>query len=124
MKKNSLFSPVDMTEGQPVKQIVKFTIPMLLGNIAQQLYNTADSIIVGRFVGDNALAAVGSAGPLLNLMLVLFMGISVGASIMVSQYYRERKRDELSKTIGTCITLTGIASIIIMIVGPLISRPI
>ena len=73
-----------MTEGQPVKQIVKFTIPMLLGNIAQQLYNTSDSVIVGRFVGDNALAAVGSAGPLLNLMLVLFMGISVGASIMVS----------------------------------------
>ena len=75
-----------MTEGDPVLQIIKFTIPMLLGNIAQQLYNTVDSIIVGRFVGDNALAAVGSAGPILNLMLVLFMGVSVGASIMVSQF--------------------------------------
>ena len=124
MKKTNIFSPVDMTEGKPVKQIVKFTIPMLLGNIAQQLYNTADSVIVGRFVGDNALAAVGSAGPLLNLMLVLFMGISVGASIMVSQYFGARKREELSKTIGTCITLTGIASLIIMIIGPIISRPI
>lgn len=57
-----------------MKQVIRFTIPMLLGNIAQQLYNTVDSIIVGRFVGDNALAAVGSAGPILNLMLVLFMG--------------------------------------------------
>ncbi len=124
MKKINLFAPVDMTEGQPVKQIITFTIPMLLGNIAQQLYNTADSIIVGRFVGDNALAAVGSAGPLLNLMLVLFMGISVGASIMVSQYFGARKRQDLSRTIGASITLTGIASLLIMLVGPLITRPI
>ncbi|MBQ4417247.1 MAG: oligosaccharide flippase family protein, partial [Butyrivibrio sp.] len=79
-----LFEPVDMTVGNPVKQVLRFTIPMLIGNFAQQLYNTADSVIVGRFVGDNALAAVGSAMPLLNLMLVLFIGISVGASVMVA----------------------------------------
>lgn len=71
-----LFGTVDMTKGDTVSQIIRFTIPMLLGNVAQQLYNTVDSIIVGRFVGDNALAAVGSAGPILNLMFVLFMGIS------------------------------------------------
>ncbi|WP_029323757.1 MATE family efflux transporter [Butyrivibrio sp. AE3004] len=124
MNIKSLFAPVDMTEGSPVKQIVKFTIPMLLGNIAQQLYNTVDSIIVGRFVGDNALAAVGSAGPLLNLMLVLFMGVAVGASIMVSQYFGAKKRKALSKAIGASITLTGIASLFIMIVGPIITRPI
>lgn len=124
MNIKNLFAPVDMTQGQPVKQIVKFTIPMLLGNIAQQLYNTVDSIIVGRFVGDNALAAVGSAGPLLNLMLVLFMGVAVGASIMVSQYFGARKKEDLSKSIGASITLTGIASLFIMIVGPLITRPI
>ena len=80
----NLFQAVDMREGNPVTQIVRFAIPMLLGNIAQQLYNTVDSIIVGRFVGDNALAAVGSAGPILNLMIVLFVGISVGATVMVS----------------------------------------
>lgn len=124
MNIKNLFAPVDMTQGQPVKQIVKFTIPMLLGNIAQQLYNTVDSIIVGRFVGDNALAAVGSAGPLLNLMLVLFMGVAVGASIMVSQYFGARKKEDLSKSIGASITLTGIASLFIMIVGPLVTRPI
>ena len=107
-----------------MKQIIRFTIPMLLGNIAQQLYNTVDSIIVGRFVGDNALAAVGSAGPILNLMLVLFMGISVGASIMVSQYFGARQREDLSRTICCCITLTVIASAIIMLVGPLITRPL
>ena len=119
-----LFKPVDMTKGDPVKVIIAFTIPMLIGNVAQQLYNTADSIIVGRFVGDNALAAVGSAGPILNLMLVLFMGIATGASIMVSQYFGSRQREELSKTIGVCITLTLIASVFIMIVGPLITKPL
>lgn len=76
-----------MTVGNPGKQIVAFAVPMLIGNIAQQLYNTADSVIVGRYVGDNALAAVGSAAPILNLLLVLFIGISVGAGIMVSQYF-------------------------------------
>lgn len=60
---------------------------MLIGNIAQQLYNTVDSIVIGKYVGDNALAAVGSASPILNLLLVLFVGISVGAGVMVSQYF-------------------------------------
>ena len=69
----SLFAPTDMTEGTPWKKIVIFTLPMLIGNIAQQLYSTVDSIVVGKYVGDNALAAVGSAGPILNLLLVLFI---------------------------------------------------
>ena len=119
-----LFDSVDMTQGNPVAQIIRFTVPMLLGNVAQQLYNTVDSIIVGRFVGDNALAAVGSAGPILNLLLVLFMGVAVGASIMVSQYFGARKREDLSRSIGTCIFLTGAASLFIMITGPLISGPL
>ena len=119
-----LFEPVDMTEGNPVRQIIKFTIPMLLGNVAQQLYNTVDSIIVGRFVGDNALAAVGSAGPILNLLLVLFMGVAVGASIMISQYFGARQREDLSKAVGSCFVATGVASLFIMITGPLISGPL
>lgn len=119
-----LFGATDMTQGQPWKKIVIFTIPMLLGNIAQQLYSTVDSIVVGKYVGDNALAAVGSATPILNLLLVLFVGISMGASIMVAQYFGARQRKELSITIGNCITLTGIAVIIIMIVAVLIVRPL
>ena len=119
-----LFAPIDMTAGTPGKQIVAFAVPMLIGNIAQQLYNTVDSIIVGRYVGDNALAAVGSAAPILNLLLVLFVGISVGAGIMVSQYFGAKEREALSGTIGSCVTLTAISSLIIMIVGPLLSRPL
>ena len=119
-----LFQTVDMRGGNPVSQIVRFSIPMLLGNIAQQLYNTVDSIIVGRFVGDNALAAVGSAGPILNLMIVLFIGISTGASIMVSQYFGAQRKEDLAKAVGSCITLTGAASLLIMIVGPLVAGPL
>ena len=118
-----LFAPKDLTVGPPWKRIIEFSTPLLIGNVAQQFYNTADSIIVGRYVGDNALAAVGSAGPILNLLLVLFVGIAVGASIMVSQYFGAKDREKLSNTIGACITLTAIASIIIMIIGPLVTRP-
>ena len=97
-KLKRIFAAVDMTEGRPWEKILIFTLPMLLGNIAQQLYNTVDSVVVGKYVGDNALAAVGSAGPILNLLLVLFIGISVGAGIMVSQYLGARRREELSVT--------------------------
>ncbi len=123
-KLQKLFAPVDMTAGNPGKQIVAFAIPMLIGNIAQQLYNTADSVIVGRYVGDNALAAGGSASPILNLLLVLFVGISVGAGIMVSQYFGAKQREDLSGTIGSCITLTAISSLFITIIGPLVSGPL
>lgn len=116
--------PVDMTVGSPWKKIVLFAVPMLVGNIAQQLYNTVDSVVVGNYVGDNALAAVGSAGPILNLLIVLFVGISVGAGIMVSQYFGTREREKLSVTIGNCITLTAIATLFVMIAASLVARPL
>lgn len=119
-----LFGQVDMTQGRPWEKILIFTVPMLIGNIAQQLYNTVDSIVVGKYVGDNALAAVGSASPVFNLLLVLFVGISMGASIMVSQYFGSHDRENLSKTIGSTITLTAAASVLLMIVGVLSIRPL
>ena len=118
-----LFAARDMTQGAPWKRILEFSIPMLLGNIAQQLYNTADSVIVGIYVGDNALAAVGSAMPILNLLLALFVGIATGAGIVISQSYGARDRKGLSKNIGNCITLAGLASVVIMVIGPLLTRP-
>ncbi len=119
-----LFAPVDMTVGKPWENILIFTVPMLIGNIAQQLYNTVDSVVVGNFVGDNALAAVGSAGPILNLLIVLFIGISMGASIMVSQYFGAKNRKDLSCTIGNCIILTALASIFVMVVATILTRPL
>ena len=123
MSLKSLFSAKDMTLGSPWKRILEFSIPMLLGNIAQQLYNTADTVIVGIYVGDNALSAVGSASPILNLLLALFVGISTGAGIVISQSFGAKDREGLSKNIGNCITLTFIASAVIMIFGPMITMP-
>ena len=104
MSLKEMFSAKDMTEGAPWKRILEFSIPMLIGNIAQQLYNTVDSIVVGKYEGDAALAAVGAAGPILNLLLLLFMGISTGAGILVAQYFGARRKDELTKAVGTCLT--------------------
>ena len=113
-----LFEPTDMTEGTPWKRIAMFSLPMLIGNIAQQLYNTVDSIVVGKYVGDNALAAVGSAAPLFNMLLVLFVGISTGVGIMTAQYFGAKDKEQLSATIGTSITLTALSSVFIMLVAP------
>ena len=123
-KIKKLFGAQDMTVGKPLSNIAAFSIPLLIGNLAQQLYNTVDSIVVGQYVGDEALAAVGASGPILNLLLLLFMGISTGAGILVSQYFGAKKKEELTTTIGTCLTLTFIAGVVMMIVGPLLSGPL
>ena len=94
MSIKSLFVARNMTEGNPSKRLMEFAVPMLIGNVAQQLYNTADSVIVGHYVGDNALAAVGSASPILNLLLALFGGIATGAGIVVSQSYGAKDRKD------------------------------
>ena len=113
-----------MTTGKPWAKILVFTLPMLLGNIAQQLYNTVDTIVVGKYIGDNALAAVGSCGPIVNMLLALFIGISAGAGIMVSQYFGAKNRKDLSYTIGNCITATVICcGALILVATPLI-RPL
>ncbi len=123
MSIRSLFTARDMTQGAPWKRIMEFAMPMLLGNLAQQLYNTADSIIVGIYVGDNALAAVGSAMPILNLILALLVGVSTGASIAISQSYGAGDREGLSRSVGNCITLAFIATAIAMVIGHVITRP-
>ena len=123
-KIKGLFGATDMTVGTPWKKIIAFTAPMLVGNIAQQLYSTVDSIVVGKYVGDNALSAVGSAAPILNLLLVLFVGVSMGAGILVSQHFGAKDREALSKTIGNCITLTALATLIVMGLSLVVTRPL
>ena len=124
MKLKELFSAKDMTLGSPWKRILEFSIPMLLGNFAQQLYNTADTVIVGMYKGDLALSAVGSSMPILNLLLALFVGVATGAGIVVSQRFGAKDREGLSRAIGNCITLSAIATVVIMILGPVITRPL
>ena len=123
-KIRKMFGAQDMTVGKPLSNLAAFSIPLLIGNLAQQMYNTVDSIIVGKYVGDTALAAVGASNPILNLLLLLFMGISTGAGILVAQYFGAKRYDDLNRVVGTSITLTFIASLIVMIVGPLLTRPL
>ena len=113
----SLFGAQDMTVGRPMDVLVRFSIPLLIGNFAQQLYNTVDSVIVGRYIGDTALAAVGTAGPILNLLLVLFMGIATGAGILSAQYFGARDRENLSRSVSNTLLLTLISGIGMSVVG-------
>ncbi len=117
-------APADMTVGAPWKSILRFTIPMLIGNIAQQLYSTVDSIVVGKYEGDNALAAVGSATPILNLLLVLFIGISAGTGVMVAQYFGAKNRKALSHTIGNSITVAALSCLILIVVAAPLINPL
>ena len=113
----------DMTTGDPAKCLIEFALPLLIGNIAQQLYSTVDSIVVGKYAGDNALGAIGATMPMFNLIFVLFMGISVGAGILVSQYYGAKDKKRLSQTVGNSLIMVAVVSLIIMVVGSIIVRP-
>lgn len=124
MTLKQFFAPTDMTKGTPWKRIVYFTLPMLIGNIAQQLYSTVDSVVVGRYIGDNALASVGSTLPVLNMLLVLFVGIATGANIMVSQYYGAKNREGLSYAVGNGITATAVCCVALILVGAPLIRPL
>ncbi len=97
---------------------------MFVGNIAQQLYASADSAIVGRYVGDNALASVGSTMAPTNFLIALFIGISSGAGIVVAQAFGAKNREKLSLAIGNCITLTAISSLIITAMALALARPL
>ncbi|MDR1570842.1 MAG: MATE family efflux transporter [Oscillospiraceae bacterium] len=120
----ALSRPVDMTEGAPWIKILRFSIPLLIGNVIQQLYAAIDAAVLGRYVGVNALAAVGASFPLLNLLLVLFMGVSTGATILAAQYFGARDRDRLSETVGVSITLMLLVSAAIMALGPVLTEPL
>ncbi|MGI6400366.1 MAG: MATE family efflux transporter, partial [Bacillota bacterium] len=113
-KINAFFGAQDMTEGKPMSVLLRFSIPLLIGNFAQQMYNTVDSIIVGRYVGDKALSAIGTTLPIINLLLVFLMAISTGAGIMAAQYYGAKDKESLSKSIGNAMTLVFISSLLVM----------
>ena len=113
-----------MTEGSPVKLLLGFTIPMLIGNLFQQLYNMVDSIIVGRFVGSNALAAVGSTGSLNFLFFSLSFGMAAGVGVVVSQYFGAEREEMVEKGIINGLYLLTIVSIIMSVIGVVSARVI
>lgn len=102
----------DMTKGNPLKLILSFSVPMLIGNIFQQVYNFVDAAIVGKFVGAESLAAVGSTGTIVGVMICLMMGLTSGAGIIIAQCFGSRNFDELRKTVTGLIYIVGILAVV------------
>lgn len=108
---------VDMTEGPIIGHLIRFAMPLLIGNIFQQLYNTVDSWVVGNYVSKDAFAAVGSVGPIINMLIGFFLGLSSGAGVVISQYYGARKYDKVSETVHTSIVMTLVMGVVFTFVG-------
>ena len=108
---------VDMTEGSITRHIILFALPLLMGNIFQQLYNMVDTWVVGKFVSNEAYAAVGTVGPIVNMLIGFFMGLSSGAGVVISQYYGAKRFEDVRKTVHTAIAMTLILGVIFTGVG-------
>lgn len=106
-----------LTEGVIWKKIVGFAIPLFLGNLFQQLYNTADSLIVGNFLGSDALAAVSSSGSLIFLLVGFFNGIAVGAGVVIARYFGARRQQELQDAIHTTVGFGIISGVLLTVIG-------
>ena len=122
MHRPSILTPkkgkdVDMTQGSIVRHLITFAFPLLIGNIFQQLYNTVDTWVVGRFVSNEAYAAVGTNGPIINMLIGFFMGLSSGAGVVISQYYGAKRYEDVSRTVHTALTMTVIMGILFTGIG-------
>ena len=122
MKKTTSIS--DMTFGNPYRLIFLFSVPLLIGNVFQQLYNMVDSIVVGNYVGSKALAAVGTGFPIIFMMSSLFIGIGMGATVMISQFFGAREPEKIKATVSTIYTAMMVGSVPLAIVGILCSEPL
>ena len=113
----------DMTEGNIWMHMIRFSVPMAVGLLFQQLYNTVDTLVVGQFVGKQAQAAVGSTGPIINTVVGFCAGLATGASVVISQRYGAHDREGLSKAVHTTVALTFLLSVIATVIGQIIIMP-
>lgn len=114
---------MDMCNGPLLGKIILFSIPVILSGILQLLFNAADIVVVGRFAGNEALAAVGSTSSLINLMTNLFIGLSVGANVLVARYYGAGQKKELSEMVHTAVLTSVVSGIALIFVGVLVAEP-
>ena len=108
---------VDMTEGSITRHIINFAFPLLIGNIFQQLYNTVDTWVVGNYVSNEAFSAVGTVGPIINMLIGFFMGLSSGAGVVISQYYGAKRPDKVHDAVHTAIVMTLVLGIVFTAAG-------
>lgn len=115
---------VDLTQGPVFSNLLTFSIPILLGTIVTQLYNVTDSVIVGQFVGADALAAVSASSPVMSLINMFMIGLSTGSTVVIAQRVGAKNVQALQKAIGTIACLTLLCSLFITVVGLLVSKPL
>lgn len=108
---------MDLCEGSILKKLLLFALPLMLSSMLQLMFNAADVIVVGRYAGDNSLAAVGSNGSIINLLTNIFMGLSIGANVLVARYFAAKQENELRKTVHTAITVSVVSGVILTVVG-------
>lgn len=113
----------DMTSGSIIGQIILFSLPLMLGNIFQMLYNTVDSVVVGNFVGKEALAAVGSTTMIVNMLVFFFNGFSVGAGVVIAQHFGARDMDRLHSAVETTMAVTFVLCALFTLIGVFSVRP-
>lgn len=111
----------DMTVGSIPRLLISFALPLLVGNLFQQLYNTVDSMVVGKCVSRQALAAVGCTGPIINALIGLFAGLSSGAGVVISQYYGAKDREKLRSAVQTTMSLTLMMCVVLTVLGVLLT---
>ena len=124
MKLHTHSTARDMTEGSILRQMILFALPLMLGNVFQMLYNTVDSVIVGNFVSKQALAAIGSTTVIVNMMVFFFNGFSIGAGVVIGQYFGARDMDKLHRAIETTMAATFILSLLFSLLGVALVRPL
>lgn len=115
---------VDMTKGSPLKHILRFAIPLIFTGLLQSLYNSADMVVVGRFAGENALAAVGSTSSAINLIINLFIGMSTAAGVLVARKFGAKNQSGVTKAVHTAIALSIVGGAFLTIVGFFVSEPL
>ena len=121
---NNTQSKTLLTEGSIWKKMVAFALPLFFGNLFQQLYNTADSLIVGNFLGSNALASLSSSGSLIFLLVGFFNGIAMGAGVVIARYYGAREINELQKAIHTTVVFGILCGLVLMTAGLILAPQI
>lgn len=115
---------IDMCNGPLLGKIMLFTLPLMLSGILQLLFNAADVVVVGRFAGNEALAAVGSTGSLTNLLVNMFIGLSVGVNVLVARYYGGKQEEEVSQTVHTAMIISAAGGILLAVIGIAAARPL
>lgn len=115
---------MNMCEGPLAGKMLIFTIPLMFSGILQLLFNAADTIVVGRYAGSQALAAVGSTTSLINLLVNMFMGLSVGANILISRYYGAKREEDIRETVHTSITVAALGGVLLAVLGNTFAKPL